>query len=266
MGNLSNQHGDRVFSDKRFGALRNLLRLIGLSQASANQVVDFIVELLGGEGKSKTPSDDLAEVPYRLRDNFLSPAELSFYGVLRDAVGRRAVISSKVGLGNIFWVKIDDNSKFRIYTNKIDRKHVDFLLCDPVTMRPLVGIELDDRSHQREDRQLRDAYVDNVFAAARLPLLHVPAKRGYVVAEIETQIAPFIGVSPAMTPALVRDPNPPVRVAVTDTTSVSTSPRCPKCGSEMILRTAKSGSNLGKKFWGCSNYPNCRGMVAVSQS
>ncbi len=33
---------------------------------------------------------------------------------------------------------------------------------------------------------------------------------------------------------------------------------CPKCGSDMILRTTKSGGNIGKQFWGCSQFPNCR--------
>lgn len=34
--------------------------------------------------------------------------------------------------------------------------------------------------------------------------------------------------------------------------------RCPKCGSLMILRTAKRGSNAGGKFYGCSRYPTCK--------
>jgi predicted RNA-binding Zn-ribbon protein involved in translation (DUF1610 family) len=244
-------------SNKKFGALRNLLRLIGLSQESADQVVDFIVDLLAGEGKSESASNDLPEFPYELRNNFLSPAELSFYGVLRNVVGSCAAISSKVNLGDIFWVKLDDKSKFRIYTNKIDRKHVDFLLCDPATIRPLVGIELDDSSHRRSDRQARDAFVDGVFEAADLPLLHIPVRRAYVALEIEAQIAPFLGTHTVSTPVRVHDPEPPVQI----TNAVNESPHCPKCGSEMILRTAKSGANAGNKFWGCSKYPNCRGVL-----
>lgn len=38
-------------------------------------------------------------------------------------------------------------------------------------------------------------------------------------------------------------------------------PTCPKCGASMIRRQAKSGANSGKYFWGCSNYPKCRGVV-----
>ncbi len=34
-------------------------------------------------------------------------------------------------------------------------------------------------------------------------------------------------------------------------------PVCPKCGVNMVLRTAKKGDNVGKQFWGCSNYPQC---------
>lgn len=34
--------------------------------------------------------------------------------------------------------------------------------------------------------------------------------------------------------------------------------KCPKCGGQLILRTAKRGQNAGNKFWGCSNYPKCK--------
>ena len=33
---------------------------------------------------------------------------------------------------------------------------------------------------------------------------------------------------------------------------------CPKCGSAMVVRTAKRGTHAGSKFWGCSRYPACR--------
>ena len=33
---------------------------------------------------------------------------------------------------------------------------------------------------------------------------------------------------------------------------------CPKCESEMVLRTATKGLGAGKQFWGCSAYPRCR--------
>lgn len=35
---------------------------------------------------------------------------------------------------------------------------------------------------------------------------------------------------------------------------------CPKCGSAMVLRTAKKGRFVGKKFWGCDRFPKCNGI------
>ena len=38
----------------------------------------------------------------------------------------------------------------------------------------------------------------------------------------------------------------------------SSNTTCPKCGSPLVVRTAKSGSNAGSQFNGCSNFPACR--------
>jgi four helix bundle suffix protein len=40
-------------------------------------------------------------------------------------------------------------------------------------------------------------------------------------------------------------------------------PACPKCSKPMVLRTAKSGKNAGQQFWGCSAYPDCKGVVKL---
>ena len=33
---------------------------------------------------------------------------------------------------------------------------------------------------------------------------------------------------------------------------------CPRCGAELVVRTSRNGIKAGAKFWGCSNYPNCK--------
>lgn len=38
-------------------------------------------------------------------------------------------------------------------------------------------------------------------------------------------------------------------------------PNCPKCGSAMVLRDTKKGQNVGNKFWGCTKFPQCRGIM-----
>jgi hypothetical protein len=42
--------------------------------------------------------------------------------------------------------------------------------------------------------------------------------------------------------------------------SVSTAaPHCPVDNALMVKRTAKRGPRAGAPFWGCPNYPRCRG-------
>jgi len=44
--------------------------------------------------------------------------------------------------------------------------------------------------------------------------------------------------------------------------SVAT-PHCPDCSALMMKRVARHGSGAGSTFWGCSNYPKCRGARAI---
>jgi len=39
-----------------------------------------------------------------------------------------------------------------------------------------------------------------------------------------------------------------------------TTPACPSCGSAMVRRVAKRGANAGNAFWGCAQYPACKGV------
>ena len=40
-------------------------------------------------------------------------------------------------------------------------------------------------------------------------------------------------------------------------------PACPHCRKTMVIRVARTGRNAGGNFWGCSDYPRCRGMRAI---
>jgi hypothetical protein len=231
-----------------FSLLRKLLGAIGLSAEAIDDILERINDLLFDKGEK---SAEGPKYPYMLSSSFLSPAEHNFFSVLRTTVSDQALISAKVSLGDLFEVKSKDPSEFRVYRNKIDRKHVDFLLCDPKTVRPLVGIELDDKSHQRSDRQTRDEFVEHVFQAANLPLVRVPVKTAYSVAELGKQLQPYLKTLEIPQP-VVEETRPEA-------------PRCPKCGSEMVRRTAKSGANQGGQFWGCSRYPQCRGISSLAE-
>lgn len=44
--------------------------------------------------------------------------------------------------------------------------------------------------------------------------------------------------------------------------TVEAEPLCPVCNHAMIKRIARKGKNAGHTFWGCSQYPNCRGVLS----
>lgn len=41
-------------------------------------------------------------------------------------------------------------------------------------------------------------------------------------------------------------------------------PSCPECGRPMIRRLARKGQNKGRQFWGCTGYPECKGVRDIS--
>lgn len=40
-------------------------------------------------------------------------------------------------------------------------------------------------------------------------------------------------------------------------------PSCPRCNQPMARRVARQGARSGQAFWGCSDYPRCRGTLAI---
>jgi four helix bundle suffix protein len=48
-------------------------------------------------------------------------------------------------------------------------------------------------------------------------------------------------------------------------TQQQAAPVCPECGKPMTRRTARSGKNAGKPFWGCTGYPECKGVRDADQ-
>jgi hypothetical protein len=126
---------------------------------------------------------------YNLRQSLFSPAERSFFGLLDMLAMPDVVVICKVRLIDIFEVIGGlDHGVRKAAENKISQKHVDFLMIQKSDGKPILGIELDDSSHLRENRVDRDRFVNEVFESVRLPLLRVPVRASYAPAEIRRQI------------------------------------------------------------------------------
>lgn len=167
-------------------------------------IVAMKLGLLGpatrGKGAAKRKEKSRRAEPYRCVSAFLSAAEFSFYRDLMDAVtiltakaGKRQqpLLFAKPRLGDVLEtdsaalkleIEAEGENGRSVQSlrasarNSIQLKHIDFLLCDSSNTKPLLVIELDDRSHDRPERRERDEFLDRACAAAGLAILHIPCR------------------------------------------------------------------------------------------
>ncbi|MGK0393922.1 DUF2726 domain-containing protein [Alcanivorax borkumensis] len=215
--------------------------------------------------QQKRPGGGAPAFGYRRKPYLLSKAERSFYGVLTQAVGDKALIFSKVRVADVLTPQKGLNrSNWQRAFNPISAKHVDFLLCDPQDCAVKLAIELDDASHGSASRQKRDAFLEQACESAGLPLLRIRAARGYVVADIRQQIEAILFPGTGEVPLKkAAEPEAQKRIAPSAGTTDrfhAAAPACHKCGEAMVLRKARSGKQAGQTFWGCSAFPKCRGV------
>ena len=229
-------------------------------------VAVFLLGLL----RRKLPSRDY---PYKIKGTaLLSRAERSFYGVLLQVIGDTGIIFAQVRVADVITpIKGLGKSKRQSAFNSISSKHFDFVVCNPNDLSVKFAVELDDASHNSPVRKKRDVFLEGACNAAGLPLLRIKAARNYSVIDIQAQIEKTLHPeAEAITPAKPRiepriDPvvaEPVSKAAsVVDLNPQPVDPVCPKCNGEMVLRKAKNGANMGKAFWGCGDFPKCRGVV-----
>ncbi|HEY3311872.1 MAG TPA: DUF2726 domain-containing protein [Anaerolineales bacterium] len=187
-------------------------------------------------------SDNNTVFPYRMRLEYLSPAESAFFHVLTEMVKGEFTVVPKVALTDLFFVtRPNENVQFG---NKLLRKNVDFLLLRRENLKPAMAIELD--YPKQTDHRPVDSFMEGLFSTAGLPLIHVTVKQPYDLNDLWKRIRAALKNSQ-------------------DTTPLHTdySPICPRCGITMVLRFDKDGPVNGQKYYGCLNFPTCQETVAV---
>lgn len=193
---------------------------------------------------------------YTQVDTLFTPAERSFYGVLRQVIGTEAEVFAKVRVADVLMPeKGQGRSGWQTAFNKISRKHFDFLVCNRDDLSILCAVELDDKSHQKKSRKERDAFLSSACLSAGVPLVNVRAQASYNVSEINTLLAEYVlGLSDSSRVAVgVSEPEPGnVDIKV-----------CPKCSTEMVERISKKGVHAGKTFLACRAYPKCKHIEQI---
>ncbi len=101
----------------------------------------------------------------------LTPTEAKFHECLMQITQERCHIQIKPRLADVF-----QHEKVNGAFQMISQKHVDFLICREDDWMPMLGIELDDPSHENAEVKARDIFVNNLFASTGVPLLRLPVR------------------------------------------------------------------------------------------
>src|SRR5438067_694517 len=162
-----------------FGGLIVLIVIAAVAVAALNL-------LKSRSSKQAAPST----YPFQRRKYLLSAAERSFYEVFRRVADGQFNLFPKVRLADIVYVQRGTGS-YQSHFNRIQSKHVDFLLCDLEQIAPIAVIELDDSSHDAQERKTRDQIVDAICEAAGLRVIHIQAQRSYSPESLRAMLQPF---------------------------------------------------------------------------
>lgn len=165
-----------------------------MSDAEPKGCLYLLIKLLslvfGFEKSSEDSSNKNSHLkvrPYRGKNYLLTKAEVAFFNVLNPIVDKHMHLFAMVRLADLVYIA-RGTEKRRSFQNKVNQKHVDFVLCKRGNLKPILAIELDDSSHQRPDRQERDIFLEDVLKQASLPLLRVPVRANYDVEELKQQM------------------------------------------------------------------------------
>ena len=137
------------------------------------------------------PNDyiDIAKSPFLITNSLLTKAEMNFYKVLKDIIdNEKQIICPKVRMIDVLWTKTYRVENKLTFINKVNRKHFDFVVCDKETLKPLMAIELDDKSHEEEARRERDEFVDALFIGLKFKVVHIPVQYSYNINELKEKI------------------------------------------------------------------------------
>ena len=115
---------------------------------------------------------------------------MAFYRALRSAVRRDYLITFKVRAADL--LSCGEESWKEGFGYMVARHHLDFVLCDRQTTEICAAIELDDCSHELATRKRRDVFLNEAFAAAKIPLIRFCARSRYDCRVISETIDQFI--------------------------------------------------------------------------
>ena len=138
-------------------------------------VIVLVATRLMPKKKSKVESEDCYDLnQYYLKKSIVTPVEKWMFAIIKDELTEEYIVAPKVGIKDFVGVKNGNN--YMKYFGHIAQRHIDFLVCKRDTLAPAFGIEIDDTSHEQQQRKTRDQENDQIYHAIGIKVLHIPTK------------------------------------------------------------------------------------------
>ncbi|NHQ85529.1 DUF2726 domain-containing protein [Iodobacter sp. HSC-16F04] len=138
--------------------------------------------------KAKAQGADTAGVwPFYAKNPLTTPEQVLYFRLLKAMPEH--IVLAQVQLSSLLGIKKGNN--YRAWLNRINRMSADFVVCNKDSSIVAV-IELDDASHQRQDRQLADAKKDKALSSAGISVIRWQVKNLPDEAAIRAALRPVI--------------------------------------------------------------------------
>ena len=109
---------------------------------------------------------------YVARNSVMTQKESRFFLFLSKVFQAEYFVFPQMHLSTLVETKDVGKRRWSAFLH-INRKSVDYVLCDKITLQPICAIELDDWTHSRSSRVKRDIEVERILSEARMPLVRI---------------------------------------------------------------------------------------------
>jgi hypothetical protein len=117
------------------------------------------------------------------KKNIQTSTEKIFYQILKQKLPNY-YIGVQVSMSAIIESNIEDRKNY-------NRSYLDYVICDEQVTRPLLIIELDDSTHNKEKRKDQDQMKNAIIQDAKIPLYRVKVGDDFRI-KIQNEIIPIL--------------------------------------------------------------------------
>ena len=138
------------------------------------------------------PAPQLPQPPCE-RAHLLGKKELGFYKELRNvADAAKLLVFAKVRMSELLRVETGDES-YSSWVTRAKSTCCDFMLCDPVSFRTVLIIQLEDEGRDRPRGLEWNSYIADLCKAANIPILIVDnEKQGSLEKALQEKIGRIV--------------------------------------------------------------------------